>query len=111
MSVIIRLISLREIQVNERLSRMKSDNVYIRMVKARLNLTIDNNLLESGKAYAASKHTSLSKLVEGFLKTLTRPAKRKNVIDLIEKMDKPNLDTLHDLKDQYYKDRSGKYGF
>ena len=80
-------------------------------MKARLNLTIDNSLLESGKAYAASKHTSLSELVEGFLKTLSRPAKRKNVVDLIEKLDSPNIDVDVDLKEQYYKDRSGKYGF
>lgn len=80
-------------------------------MKARLNLTIDNNLLETGKAYAASKHTSLSELVEGFLKTLSRPAKRKNVIDIVERLDQPNLDTSIDLKEQYYKERSGKYGF
>jgi len=80
-------------------------------MKARLNLTIDNSLLESGKAYAASKHTSLSELVEGFLKTLSRPAKRKNVIDLIEKLGSPNIDVSLDLKEQYYKDRPGKYGF
>ena len=79
-------------------------------MKARLNLTIDSNLLESGKAYAASKHTSLSELVEGFLKTLSRPSKRRNVIDLIEKLDRPNIDSSLDLKEQYYKDREGKYG-
>jgi hypothetical protein len=85
--------------------RMKLNNAHICVMKARLNLTIDNNLLESGKAYAASKHTSLSELVEGFLKTLSRPAKRRNVLDLIEKLDKPTLDTTIDLKEQYYKDR------
>lgn len=91
--------------------RIKSNDAYICIMKARLNLTIDNSLLESGKAYAASKHTSLSELVEGFLKTLSRPAKRKNVVDLIEKLDSPNIDVDVDLKEQYYKDRSGKYGF
>jgi hypothetical protein len=80
-------------------------------MKTRLNLTIDNSLLESGNAYAASKHTSLSELVEGFLKTLSRPAKRKNVVDLIEKFGSPNINVNIDLKEQYYKDRSGKYGF
>lgn len=91
--------------------RIKRNNAYICIMKARLNLTIDNNLLETGKAYAASKHTSLSELVEGFLKTLSRPAKRKNVIDIVERLDQPHLDTSIDLKEQYYKERSGKYGF
>ncbi|MHB1920924.1 MAG: DUF6364 family protein [Chitinophagaceae bacterium] len=81
------------------------------MMKARVNLTIENNLLESGKAYAASKHTSLSELLESFLKTLSRPSKRKNVIDLIEKLDPPDLSAIIDLKEQYYQDRSGKNGF
>lgn len=66
-------------------------------MKTRLNLTIDINLLESGRAYAASRHTSLSELVEGFLKTLSRPDKRKNVIDLIGKLDMPKIDSSLDL--------------
>lgn len=91
--------------------RIKIKYAYICIMKSRLNLTIDSNLLESGKAYASYKHTSLSELVEGFLKTLSRPAKKKNVIDLLEKLDAPDFGDNIDLKEQYFKERSGKYGF
>lgn len=80
-------------------------------MKSRLNLTIDQHLLETAKAYAASKQTSLSELFESYLRTLSRPAKRKTVLDILEKLDKPKIDTSVDLKDEYYKDRSHKYGF
>ncbi len=84
---------------------------YFYFMKTRLNLTIDESLLEIVKAYAASKHTSLSELVENYFKTISRPAKRKSIIDLVEKLPKPTIDTTGDLKEEYYKDRSDKYGF
>lgn len=45
-------------------------------MKTRLNLTIDQSLLESMKAYAANKNTSVSELVETCFKKIARPAKR-----------------------------------
>jgi hypothetical protein len=80
-------------------------------MKSRLNLTIDHQLLEAAKAYAASKRTSLSELFENYLKTLSRPAKRKSVLDLLDKLEKPKIDTSIDLKNEFYKERSKKYGF
>lgn len=80
-------------------------------MKARLNLTIDNNLLENIKGYAQKQQTSVSELVENYFKTVTKPSKRKNVIDLIEKLKKPAIKETVDLKELYYKDKSKKYGF
>lgn len=80
-------------------------------MKSRLNLTIDDKLLEEAKVYAASKQTSLSELFENYLRTLSRPAKRKSVLDILEKLEKPRVEGNIDLKDQYYKDRAEKYGF
>ncbi|WP_240768660.1 DUF6364 family protein [Olivibacter sp. XZL3] len=37
-------------------------------MKAKLNLTIDKQLLTEVKAYAAQKHSSVSELVEGYFK-------------------------------------------
>lgn len=80
-------------------------------MKARLNLTIDDNLLEKIKGYAMKQQTSISELVESYFKTVTKPSKRKNIIQLVEKLEKPAIDSGVDLKDLYYQDKAKKYGF
>jgi hypothetical protein len=80
-------------------------------MKARLNLTIDDSLLENMKNYAVKQQLSVSELVESYFKTVTKPSKRKNIIHLIEKLDKPFIAEETDLKDQYYKENAKKYGF
>ena len=80
-------------------------------MKVRLNLTIEGNLLDRVKRYADSKQTSVSELVEDYFKNITKAPRRQNVIDLIEKLGKPSLDTKRDLKKAYYEDQATKYGF
>lgn len=80
-------------------------------MKTRLNLTIDNSVLEGIKAYTSGKHISISELVENYFKSIARPAKRKSVLELVEKLPKPKVNTAGDLKDRYYKAKAGKYGF
>ncbi len=80
-------------------------------MKARLNLTIEDSLLENVKSYAVKQQLSVSELVEGYFKTVTKPSKRKNILHLIEKLDKPVIAEEGDLKDLYYKENAKKYGF
>ncbi len=80
-------------------------------MKTRLNLTIDNSLLENMKGYAVKQQTSVSELVEGYFKTVTKSSKRKNIIDLVEQLDKPVIENDADLKDLYYQAKSKKNGF
>lgn len=80
-------------------------------MKARLNLTIEDSLLENVKSYAVKQQRSVSELVEGYFKTVTKPSKRKNILHLVEKLDKPVLTEKGDLKDLYYKENAKKYGF
>ena len=80
-------------------------------MKTRLNLTIDDTLLDNIKIYASNKQTSVSELVENYFKRITKPAKRKNIISMVEKLEKPKIDSKADLKDLYYQDQSKKYGF
>lgn len=80
-------------------------------VKARLNLTIDTALLEEIKFYASRKQTSVSDLVEQYFKSISRQQKRKNIIELMENLEKPAIDPTADLKELYYTNQSGKYGF
>lgn len=80
-------------------------------MKARLNLTIDDKLLENIKSYAVKQQQSVSKLVEGYFKRVTKPSKRKNILHLVDKLDKPVIAKKSDLKDLYYKENAKKYGF
>ena len=80
-------------------------------MKERLNLTVDGGLLESIKNYAANKQTSVSELVENYFKAVTKPARRKNIIDLVDKLNKPAIDDRADLKELFYKEQAEKYGF
>lgn len=80
-------------------------------MKARLNLTIEHSLLENVKSYAVKQQQSVSELVEGYFKTVTKPSKRKNILQLVDKLDNPVIAEKGDLKDLYYKENAKKYGF
>lgn len=71
-------------------------------MKARLNLTIDQHLLEMIKSYAASKQTSVSELVESYFKTIVKPDRKSNILDLIDSLPKPTIAPDLDLKKEYY---------
>jgi hypothetical protein len=75
-------------------------------MKARLNLTIDQQLLEVIKSYAASKQTSVSELVETYFKTIVKPNQKYNILDLIESLPKPTIAPDLDLKKAYYEAKS-----
>jgi hypothetical protein len=74
-------------------------------MKSRLNLTIDKNLLKNTKQYAEKHHISISELAENYFRSITKPTKRETIIDIIGKLDKPNIDPTADLKELYYKDQ------
>ena len=80
-------------------------------MKTRVNLTIDDELLTRIKAYAASKGASVSELVEHYFKSVTKPPRHKNIIELIEQLTPPPIDKDADLKEQFYQQQAGKYGF
>ncbi|MDH7462854.1 DUF6364 family protein [Chitinophagaceae bacterium 26-R-25] len=80
-------------------------------MKTRLNITIEESLLDNVKNYASRNNVSVSELVENYLKKLIRPAKKKSIIDAVAKLKKPNIDPSIDLKELYYKENAKKYGF
>lgn len=91
--------------------RINLKYAYISLMKARLNLTIEETMLERMKAYAASKGVSISELVEEYFSSVTRPGRKKDIVSLVEKLPRPSIDTKGDLKEQYYESQAGKYGF
>lgn len=80
-------------------------------MKTRLNLTIDQSLLDRMKAYAASKNTSVSELVESYFRSISRPSRKKNILHLVDKLNAPVIDPESNLKEQYYEQQKEKYGF
>ncbi len=80
-------------------------------MKARLNLTIDDHLLTIMKTYAQRQSMSVSELVEDYFKQITKQSPRKNIIQLVEKLEKPAIPSQEDLKEQFYKDQAAKHGF
>jgi len=58
-------------------------------MKERLNLTIDGEVLEAMKVYAAGKQMSVSELVESYFRAVIRPAGRKSLLDLVDALERP----------------------
>jgi hypothetical protein len=70
-------------------------------MKARLNLTIEQSLLEEVKKFAAQKKTSVSELVEDYFKVITKP-KRKSLLEVLDELPKINVDEHKNLGDLYF---------
>lgn len=83
-----------------------SDNM-----KTRLNLTVEESLLDRIKKYASRKDTSVSELVETFFKSVLKPTRQDNIIDMVEKLKKPDIDESVDLKKEYYHRQNKKHGY
>jgi len=61
--------------------------------------------------YAAKKQTSVSYLAEEYFNSIVKPAKKKNILDLIKELSKPDIDDKLDLKKAFYEEQASKYGF
>lgn len=62
--------------------RNKSLNLYVKLnlMDKKLTLSLDKTIIESAKEYAKANNISLSKLIESYLKTLTK--RKKNPSDI-----------------------------
>lgn len=80
-------------------------------MKNKLNITVEDTLIEQAKRYAARHETSLSQLVEDYFKGLVRPARKQNILDLLKELPKPKTGFDSDLKEDYYNQQKKKYGF
>jgi hypothetical protein len=74
-------------------------------MKTRLELDIDNELLDKAKRHALKNGTNITALIESYFKSLNLSNKRLNILDLIEGLEKPNLSQYGNLKENYYQDK------
>jgi hypothetical protein len=70
-------------------------------MKSRVNLTIDEALLNKVKGYAAQQHTSVSELVENYFEHLTKPVNKRNILKMVKRLPKHSIDAKLDLKKLY----------
>ena len=91
--------------------RINFNYAYIYSMKSRLNLTIDEKILDKVKYYAERHETSVSEMVETYFKSITEEKKEENIITIVDQLKKPDLPEGVDLKKQYYQEQSKKYGF
>lgn len=93
--------------------RMIWEYAYLCIMKERLNLTIDGELLDAMKAYAAGKGMSVSELVENYFRSVTKPVQRKNILDMVDELvgpvDLPAPGNGLASADGFFKDK--KHGF
>lgn len=86
-------------------------------MKKRLNLTIEEQLLNKIKSYAAQNETSVSNLVEDHFENLTKPkSKLKNGMSLVEYMkslpkSKVEYPEGYDWKEEYYREKTKNMGY
>ncbi|TDG35388.1 hypothetical protein EZJ43_13900 [Pedobacter changchengzhani] len=81
-------------------------------MKARVNLTIEEDLLVEAKKHAAKIGTSVSELVESYFKKITEPKKQHvKLFEMVNRLEKPNIPEDFDFKKEYYRDRTDKYDF
>lgn len=71
-------------------------------MKAKLNITIEENLLQSVKAYSDKYKISISSIVEDYFAKITKQGKRKNIIEIVKKLPASNIPGNRNLKEEYY---------
>lgn len=83
-------------------------------MKARINLTVEKEVLKKAKYYAEEHHTSVSEMVETYLKKVTQEAKKEKpyFLKLLEKH-RPQGGKYdnRDLIKEYYEAKGKKYGY
>jgi hypothetical protein len=82
-------------------------------MKARLNITIEETLLEKVKTYAAEQESSVSQLVEDYFEQIVEKKNKPTLLDVLAGMPKSKnvFPENFDFKKEYYEERKGKYGF
>ena len=61
-------------------------------MKVRVNLTIDEEVLQKAKKYAAASHTSVSEMVQAYLAVTARMSEKKTVASILRRIPKPKAD-------------------
>lgn len=68
----------------------------------KLTLSLDESIIETAKLYAKSNKTSLSKLIESYLDSLSSKSKKSEITPLVESLSGViSIDENFDEKEEY----------
>lgn len=79
-------------------------------MKAKVNLTIEADILTKAKEYASQRNESLSGLVEDYLRSLEKSKKIRSFVEYVQNLEVPSIAADFDFKKEYYLNKSEKYG-
>ncbi|MHB1180150.1 MAG: DUF6364 family protein [Daejeonella sp.] len=79
-------------------------------MKSKLNITIDQEILEQMKRYAIHQKMSISEIVENYFRAISNPKPKNSLVEMIDKLPKPAIEANINLKEEYYKAKAEKYG-
>lgn len=87
--------------------------INLNLMKSRLNITIDEALIDEAKQYAETHRISLSSLIEDSLRKIVRRPqhKKQNALDIIKNLPKPTGSTEIYSTEHYLAENKAKYGF
>ncbi len=86
-------------------------------MKKKLNITIEENLLEKIKVYAESKERSVSDLVQEHFETLLKPRPTlpngMTLVEYMKSLPKSKIEFPEGIewKDEYYRAKAKKWGY
>lgn len=81
-------------------------------MKARINITIEEAVLQKIKVYAAKQQISLSQLIENHLENIVKAkSSKKNILDMVDELPAHEIDKDKNLKTSYHEAQKEKYGF
>lgn len=86
-------------------------------MKKKLNITIEENLLEKIKVYAESKERSVSDLVQEHFETLLKPRPTlpngMTLVEFMKSLPKSKIEFPEGIewKDEYYRAKAKKWGY
>lgn len=85
-------------------------------MNAKLTLSLDKEIIERAKAYAKEQGTSVSKMVENFIKMTTSKTRAKEVeeieiSDFVKSLAMPSMKhrTKEEMREEYYSYLEKKY--
>lgn len=74
-------------------------------MKTRLNITIEESVLEEIKKYSNRNNISISELVEKYFKRIVDKPKKKSLLDKIKALPKSSILPDIDYKKGYYEEK------
>ena len=79
-------------------------------MKTRINITIEESLLQKAKYYSSKRRVSLSKIISDYLESvIDEKSDEDNLLLLVDSLEKPYFDANRDLKKEYYEAKSNEY--